>query len=249
MSLMVATSIGASISSGAMADTTHSTHSTHATAHTTTYARPNPAHYAARVAYAPAGLVLPVCLTTGISSAVAQAGDPVHARLTQSIQLQGATIPAGSTLSGQLTDVEASRRMGHSGHLGLKFYNLHTPDGHSYPITAHLIGGLEKYHTLGAPGSDEFRGDNGGTKLKAVGVRTGIGAGAGAILGTAIGGIAGGGRGAGRGAWSGTAIGAGLGAADSLLLRKGREINLKSGSALQLQLDAPISIAVSHSYM
>ncbi len=72
-----------------------------------------------------------------------------------------------------------------------------------------------------------------------------MGAGSGAILGTAIGGIAGGGRGAGRGAWSGLAIGTGLGAADSLLLRKGREINLKSGSPLQSQLDSPVSVATS----
>lgn len=238
-SLVIATTSGILLELDAMAVTP-----VNHTAHTTTYARPHPRH-AARVAYAPAGLVLPVRLSSGLSTAVAQAGDPVHATLSQSIQLQGATIPAGSTLSGQLTDVEASRRMGHSGHLGLKFTRLRTLDGNSYPINAHLIGGLEKYHTLGAPGSDEFRGDNGGTKLKAVGVRAAVGAGSGAILGTAIGGIAGGGRGAGRGAWSGLAIGTGLGVADSLLLRKGREINLKSGSPLQLQLDSPVSIAAS----
>ena len=98
---------------------------------------------------------------------------------------------------------------------------------------------------MGEPGSDQFRGENGGTKLKAAAVRAGIGAGSGAILGTAIGGIAGGGRGAGRGAWSGTIIGAGLGVADSLLLRKGREINLRSGSPLQLQLDSSVSIVDS----
>lgn len=218
----------------------HTTHS--ASTSTTTKSR---AHFAARIAYAPAGLVLPATLGSGISTAVAQPGDPVFATLSKSIQLQGATIPSGSTLSGQIFDVEASRRMGHSGHLGLKFNRLHTLDGRSYPINAHLIGGLEKYHTLGAPGSDEFRGDNGGTKLKAVGVRAAVGAGSGAILGTAIGGIAGGGRGAGRGAWSGLAIGTGLGVADSLLLRKGREINLRSGSPLQLQLDSPVSIAAS----
>jgi hypothetical protein len=219
--------------------TTHTTTHSTRTAHTTTYARPR--HFA----YAPAGLVLPATLGSGVSTAVAQAGDPIHATLSQNIQLQGATIPAGSILSGQLTNVEASRHMGHSGHLGFKFNRLRTPDGSSYPINAHLISGLENYHTMGAPGSDQFRGDNGGTKLKAVGVRAAVGAGSGAILGTAIGGIAGGGRGAGRGAWSGLIIGTGLGVADSLLLRKGREINLKSGSPLQLQLDSPVSVAAS----
>ncbi|HEY9757514.1 MAG TPA: hypothetical protein V6C97_20265 [Oculatellaceae cyanobacterium] len=240
VALFIATALGVSSVVRAEATTTPSSKSRHNASHV---------QYRARIAYAPAGLVLPVTLTGGLSTAVAQTGDPVHASLSRSIQLQGATIPAGSTLVGQVTNAEASRHMGHSGHLGLKFYRLRTPDGHSYPITAHLIGGLEKYHPMGEAGSDQFRGDNGGTKLKALGVRTGVGLGAGALLGTAIGGIAGGGRGAGRGAWSGAAIGAGLGAADSLLLRKGREINLKSGSSLQLQLDQPVSIAASRAYL
>jgi hypothetical protein len=163
------------------------------------------------------------------------------------MQLGEARIPAGSTVRGQITNAEAARRMGHSAHLGIKFTHLTTPDGCSYPINAHLIGGLEKYHQAGASDSDQFRGETGATKLKAAGVRGLIGAGSGAVLGTAIGGIAGGGRGAGRGAWSGTAIGTGLGVADSLLLRKGREINIKGGTAMQLQLDSPVSIASSGS--
>jgi hypothetical protein len=218
--------------------------------HATTYANTSH-HYAGHLSYAPAGLVIPVALSTGISTTVAQAGDPVRAKVTKSIQLQGASIPAGSVISGVITTSEAGRHMGHSGHLGVKFNRLITPDGASYPISAHIVGGLEKYHTLGPEGSDTFRGDNGGTKVKAAAVRGLGGLGAGAVLGTAIGGIAGGGRGAGRGAWSGAAIGAGLGVADSLLLRKGRDINLKSGSAIQLQLDSPLSIAASrlaHTY-
>jgi hypothetical protein len=135
--------------------------------------------------------------------------------------------------------------MGHSAHLGIKFTHITTPNGRQYPIDAHLVGGLEKYHQAGAADSDQFKGETGMTKLKDVGLRSLIGAGSGAALGTAVGGIAGGGRGAGRGAWSGTAIGVGLGAADSLLLRKGKEINLKSGTPMQLQLDSPLSIAAN----
>jgi hypothetical protein len=196
-----------------------------------------------RAAYVPAGMNIPIKLSTGISTAVAQAGDPIQATVAKDIQLGGDCIPAGSVISGQITDAESAGRLGHSGHLGMKFNSIRTLDGGSYPINAHLVGGLDKYHESGQAGSDEFKGENGWTKLKDVGVRGAVGTGAGAALGTAVGGIAGGGSGAGRGAWSGAAIGAGLGVADSLLVRKGREITIKGGTPMEIQLDSPLSIA------
>lgn len=196
-----------------------------------------------RVAYAPAGLNIPIRLSTGISTQVAQAGDPIQATVARDIQLGTDCIPAGSIISGQITDVEAAGRLGHSGHLGMKFTSIRTLNGDSYPINAHLAGGLDKYHQNGAEGSDQFKGETGWTKLKDVGLRGAVGTGAGAALGTAVGGIAGGGSGAGRGAWSGAAIGAGLGVADSLLVRKGREINIKGGTAMEIQLDSPLTLA------
>lgn len=205
----------------------------------------SPRAYSGRVAYAPAGLVIPITLATGISTQVAQAGEPIQARVSQDVHLGGARIPAGSMIEGQITNAEAARRLGRSARLGIKFTHLTTPNGGSYPLNAHLVGGLEKYHQNGASDSDQFKGETGMTKVKDVGLRSLIGAGGGAVLGTAVGAIAGGGRGAGRGAWSGTAIGAGVGAADSLLIRKGKEINLKGGTPMQLQLDAPLSIAAS----
>jgi hypothetical protein len=48
--------------------------------------------------------------------------------------------------------------------------------------------------------------------------------------------------GAGRGAWSGAAIGGGVGLADSLLLRKGKNVDIHSGTPIQLQLDAPVQL-------
>ena len=208
-----------------------------------THAYVAPHYTAPRMALAPAGLVMPITLSTGISTSVAAEGDPIEARVAQTMPLGAASIPAGSVITGFVTNAEASGRMGHSGHLGIKFVRMITPDGAQYPITAHVVGGLQTYHENPEAGQDQFRGDNGGTKLKAAAVRGAAGAGAGALLGTAVGGISGGGWGAGRGAWSGTVIGAGLGVADSVLLRKGREINLKRGTPMQLRLDNPVSIA------
>jgi hypothetical protein len=65
------------------------------------------------------------------------------------------------------------------------------------------------------------------------------------VLGTAIGAIAGRGRGAGRGAVAGTAIGGALGVAESLLWRKGGDVKMAQGQTLNLQLDAPASLAIT----
>jgi hypothetical protein len=62
-------------------------------------------------------------------------------------------------------------------------------------------------------------------------------------LGTAVGAIAAeSGSGAGRGAWSGTAIGAGAGLLEGLVLRKGKNVLLSSGTQMQLQLDSPVTL-------
>lgn len=54
--------------------------------------------------------------------------------------------------------------------------------------------------------------------------------------------------GAGRGAWSGAAIGGGVGLADSLLIRKGHDVVIQSGTQIKLLLDAPIQIDRSVQY-
>jgi hypothetical protein len=121
---------------------------------------------------------------------------------------------------------------------------LRTPDGIETPITAHLVGGIGKYMEKGGSDtSDTLRGETAKNKFVSAGLRTAVGAGAGAALGTAVGAIAGGSKGAGKGAWSGTAIGSGVGLADSLLLRKGKDVTIQSGQSMQLQLDAPVQIS------
>ena len=55
-------------------------------------------------------------------------------------------------------------------------------------------------------------------------------------------------RGAGRGAWSGAAIGGGVGLADSLILRKGKNVNVPSGTPIKLQLDAPLQLDTRSQY-
>ncbi len=206
-----------------------------------------PGPYRGRVAYAPAGLTLQAVLRTSISTQAARSGDVVEAQLDQSVPLGDGSIPSGSVLEGLITEATPGRFLGRSGKLGIKFNRLRMPDGTEVPITAHVSGTIGKYKQLGSDQSGVVKGEGWGTKVGQLALRGGIGAGLGAGVGTAIGAIAGAGmpfhlgmgRAIGRGAWSGAAIGGGLGAADSLLLRKGKDVTIPSGQLLQVQLDGP----------
>lgn len=225
-------------------------------------------------AYVPAGMMMDAQLQTAISTEAARPGDLVSAVMNQPIQLaNGTSLPAGTTLEGQVETAKSGGFLGRAGRLTVKFNRLRTPNGLSVPIAATINGDLGKYHQTGTD-SNSFAGEGMGTKVGQAALRTAIGAGAGAALGTAVGAIAGRGRtnvsynpvyapyghgmmmpmgyqpnyssgaarGAGRGAWSGAAIGGGVGLADSLLLRKGKNVNVPSGTPIKLHLDAPIQL-------
>lgn len=203
-----------------------------------------PFYQQGRVVYVPAGMTIPVQLSTSVTSNSARVGDRVEARVANDIQLGDTSIPAGSTVIGSVTESAAAGRLTKSGMLGLKFNSLRTPSGQEIPISAHIVGGIGKYDEIGQ--SDIVRGETTGSKVKQAAIHGAIGAGGGALVGTAIGAIASRhGRGAGRGAIAGTIIGAGVGVAESLLWRKGAEVKVGSGETLNLQLDAPASLAVT----
>ncbi|MBA3992311.1 MAG: hypothetical protein C0469_02205 [Cyanobacteria bacterium DS2.3.42] len=209
-------------------------------AYGTGYGAPSPAQTG--LSTAPQGLNIPLSLTTAISTQVAKNGDFVQATTSANVPLSGyAYIPAGTTVTGQITDAEAGRRLSRSGALSITFNQLRLPSGATVPITGHLVGSIGRYKDVGQGEQDLYRGEGWGTKLGQLALRGGLGAGLGAGLGTAVGAIGGGGHGAGMGAWSGAAIGGGIGGLD-MLLRKGKDVLIPSGTAMQLQLDAPAQI-------
>ena len=206
------------------------------------YGQPQGGYRQGRITYAPAGLVIPISLSSGIATQVAKAGDLIQASVSQTVMLGDSTIPAGSTIIGTITEAKGGTYLGRAGSLDIKFNRLRTPDGTETPISAHLIGGIGKYTGTGTDDTT-IKGETWKTKLGQAAIRGGIGAGTGAALGTAVGAIAGGGRGVGKGAWSGTAIGGTVGVAQSVLLRKGKDVLIPAGTAMQLQLDAPVTVA------
>ncbi|HEY9871296.1 MAG TPA: hypothetical protein V6D08_19205, partial [Candidatus Obscuribacterales bacterium] len=206
--------------------------------------QPGRTYNKARLVYVPAGMVLPLTLTSSITTEVARAGDRVEAKVSEDVSLGDTYIPKGTLVTGHITEAKAGDKMAKSGVLGIKFNKIKTPDGTESPITARLIGEVSKGV---ARESDLLKGESTETKLKQAAIRGAIGAGGGALVGTAIGAIAGRSGGAvGRGALAGLAIGAGLGVAESFLLRKGKDVVLSSGQALKLQLDSPVTLATGN---
>lgn len=201
--------------------------------------------------YVPAGVTFPVQLNTSISTDVARPGDTIQAMLSEPINLGNSVIPAGSVISGNVTESRSGGFMGRAGMLSVKFNKLRTPNGHEVPMSAHVVGGIGKYLPIAAQ-SDTFAGETWKNKAGQATVRGLVGAGTGAALGTAIGAIAGShgtrGRALGRGAWSGAAIGGGLGVTQSLILRKGKNVTIASGQRMDLQLDAPITLSSNPMY-
>ncbi len=194
------------------------------------------------VAYVPAGMTLPVTLSTSISTDAARPGDLIQGTLNQPLHLGNAVIPAGTQVMGVIEDSASGGFFGRSGRLTMKFNRMRTPNGVETPMSARLTGDVGKYDQVGG-NSGTLKGETWKNKTGQVALRGALGAGTGAALGTAVGAIAGGRGGLGRGAWSGAAIGGGAGVAQSLLLRKGKQVIIPSGTQLTLQLDAPVQLS------
>lgn len=198
-------------------------------------------YYRGGITVVPQGLVIPIDLRTAISTQVAKAGDYIEATVNQNVPLNGTGyLPAGTVISGQVTEAKAGRRLSRSGSLSIAFNNLRLPSGASYPMSAHLIGTIGRYKDV----NGVERGEGWKAKLGQFALRGVGGAGLGAALGTGLGAIVNGGSGAGTGAWAGAAFGGGLGAMD-MLLRKGRDVIIPSGTEMKLQMDEPLSLPMS----
>ena len=167
----------------------------------------------------PAGTRVTLELVDGVSSAGNHPGDAVTARVVGDIVLDGApVVPAGSTVTGRVTQARGLKKIGGRALLRLEFTAVDTPTG-TAPIQA-------AWTRLGKSETKKDAAIIGGS------------AAGGALLGraidgnhdakgTLIGGIVGGA--------AGTAIAAGT---------KGQEIVLPSGSQVIVHLQAPTTVKV-----
>lgn len=165
----------------------------------------------------PAGTSLALELMTALSSETAAVETPVQARLRQAVVINDLTaLPAGSVLTGTVTDVERPGRVQGRARLAFRFDEVRLGAGREELRTNPLT-----YEAEATRGEDA-------TKI-----------GAGAVGGAIIGGIVGGGKGAAKGAAIGGAAGTGV-----VMATRGKEVTLASGTDLAATLASPLTVRV-----
>jgi len=177
----------------------------------------------------PTGTVLPLVLHNAISTRSAKAGDPVFLETVFPILINGKiTIPAGSYVSGQVTETKRAGRVKGRAEIRIRLDNLILPNGYQAQFDAIPrdtgTGGNE---TVGKEGTVQGDSNKAGD-ANTVAQTTLAGAGIGAIA-TRTG--------------KGTLIGAGAGAVGGLaavLLTRGPEAELPRGTTLDVSLNRPL---------
>jgi hypothetical protein len=164
----------------------------------------------------PAGTTLSVRLGTAVSSKTSSPGEGFNGTLANSVSVHGGTaIPAGSAVSGTVTDAKSAGKFKGAASLGLTLQAI-TVRGRTYNITSSVY-------------SQQTTG-----KGKRTAGFVGGGAGGGAL----IGGLAGGGK----GALIGGLVGAGAGTAGAALTGNNRDISLTPETVLSFKLMNSITL-------
>lgn len=165
-----------------------------------------------------AGTELVGALQQTLATDKSKVGDPVTLHTVDAVAIGGGvTIPAGSTIKGEVTHVKGAGRLAGGAELTLRFTDLVLKDGTSVPITC------DPFRLVG-------KGDSKETALE-----IGGGAAAGALLGGVIGGkddIA-------KGAAAGAVVGTGIAVAT-----KGNQIVLPVGQKVNVKVTAPATVTV-----
>ncbi|MGH9779894.1 MAG: hypothetical protein ACRD5I_15945, partial [Candidatus Acidiferrales bacterium] len=169
-------------------------------------------------------------INQGLSTKTAREGDDFSGVVSQSVR-QGdrVVIPEGSVIRGRVSHVQRPGRVKGRGELGLRFDELELPSGETYDLSASLTSLDES--------EKESVDEEGQVKSQGTKTRDAATIGGGAGIGAIIGAIAGGGKGAAIGAGGGAAAGTGL-----VLLTRGKDVELKRGSTVAIQLDRPLTL-------
>lgn len=177
----------------------------------------------------PAGTHIPLVLHNGISTRTARPGDPIYLETLFPIMIDGhVVIPAGSYMSGEITEAKRPGRVKGRAELMVRLNTLILPNAYMVNLNATpggaATGGNETMDSEGKIKGDSDKLGDAATIAKTTAAGAGIG---GLATRTPV----------------GAGIGAGIGAAAGLaavLLTRGPEAVLPRGSTLEAVLDRPI---------
>jgi hypothetical protein len=184
-----------------------------------------------RVVTVPPGIGFSTVVSTPISSEYLTMGQPVSVTLGSDFYYNNCLIaPAGSTVSGTVTQVRKATHGTINGSLRLRFTEITTPYGSRIPISAQIKTNDGTGLLVGGTKMDSVKG---------YAKDMGVGAGAGALTGLVASAISGGAIGKGTAIMTG--VGAGAGLAKSLW-DKGGDVVIPSGASVDIMIDQPITV-------
>jgi len=192
--------------------------------------------FAASVAPAaeiPQGAHVLLRMENSLSTRTAKEGDFVYLRTAVPIASAGEiAVPAGSYVQGVVTESKQSGRVKGRAQLAIRLETLTLASGKVYKFSPHVSSvdaGETGQKVVGSENAIE-QAPSKGQDTERIAILAGSGAG--------IGGIA-------DRSWKGAGIGAGVGSAVGLatvLLTRGKEVELRQGSTLDVVFDRPVSL-------
>ncbi len=190
------------------------------------------AAFAARVEI-PAGTHILLRMVNSVSTRTAQAGDHVYLRTASPVSVNGRiVVPVNSYVEGVVTHAQRAGRVKGRARLGIRLQTLTLPRGKVLKFSP-VLASADDSGTGQKVEKDENlirQGTTRGRDAAQIAILAGSGAAIGAMRD--------------KGA-KGAGIGAGIGGAAGLatvLLTRGREVELRSGSSLDVVLDRPVAL-------
>jgi len=186
----------------------------------------------------PAGTRIPIVIKHAISTKNAKPNDPIYAETNFPVVQDGRVlIPVGTYVQGVITRVQRPGRVKGRGELLVHFNTLIFPNGYTVMLPGALdnVPGAEHGKVKDEEGT--IQGDsNVGHDMATIGKTTAAGAGLGTIVGNDVGSghaLAGLGAGAGGGALVGLA---------TVLMTRGPDLRVESGTTIEMVLERPVTI-------
>ena len=179
----------------------------------------------------PAGTLVKVRMLEGLSTRTTAMGTRFTAQLVDPVLRDGRVLlPAGSTLSGKVTEVHGGKRVNGQASMHLMTQHVTLPDGTVYPVQGQVIDtDIYKKTKVDSEGTILHGGSKAGTAAV-----FGLAAGSGAASGALIAG------------WPGAIIGAGVGAGISTVvwLKQDHQTELPAGTGVTFMLTSPVVVGM-----
>lgn len=177
----------------------------------------------------PVGTLINTRIRETISTQTTAQGTMFTAALTDPVLRDGAVLlPAGSLVTGRVTEVHGGRRVSGPPAIHLQTLSVTLPDGTRYPLRGQVIDTGSYNHTKVDSEGTILRRDHAMATVSELGLATGAGAAAGGVIGGVPGALIGG------------AVGAGVGT--TVWLKQDRQTQVPAQTVITFSLDQPLTV-------